>query len=170
MFGGTKSVTAFSSISWKRTMSNTHWGIMEKNIMLHTLTPPSYVSKSLVFNLQIWVDKLGPARKATRFSQQTCMHSQEVTTEKGTKLETLKTSKLTSPLQAETTCRAAVLWAFYLNGSKNNYMCCNFFLALALPGSVSNQGHVFIAYFLLSHSTFSLAPVNPSTACLRFII
>lgn len=59
-------------------------------------------------------DKLGPVEEAKGSLQQTCMPPEDVATEKGTKLKTLKTSKLTSPLQAETTFRAAVLWAFYL--------------------------------------------------------
>lgn len=49
-------------------------------------------------------------------------------------------------------------------------MSCNFFLAPAMPGSVSNQGHVFIIYFPFSHSTFSTAVVTCQTKHCMFTI
>lgn len=49
-------------------------------------------------------------------------------------------------------------------------MRCNFFLAPAMPGSVSNQGHVFIAYFPFSYSTFSIAVVTCHTKHCMFTI
>lgn len=52
-----------------------------------------------------------------------------------------------------------------MKGIKNNCTRCNFFLAPAMPGSVSNQGHVFIAYFPFSCSTFSIAAIACQTMC-----
>lgn len=78
-------------------------------IFMLPASPPSSVSKSLFFKVLIRLDKLGPAGGTKRSPHQTCTLPEKVPTEKGTKLESLKTSKLTSPLQAETTCRAAVL-------------------------------------------------------------
>lgn len=57
-----------------------------------------------------------------------------------------------------------------VKGIRNNCTRCNFFLAPAMPGSVSNQGHAFKAYFPVSRSIFSIAAVTCQTMHYMFTI